>query len=135
MRKWGVSGALRLTPGPDGHGLSCSLSPSYGQENSGIEQLWQTGVLGGVTQGVTSSSAPSARRRMDSEIGYGVPSSFGMVHPYLVASLQQGGGQTQRMGARWELSPGMKLNLEGTRRERTTTNDEHCIQLQWEWIW
>ncbi len=133
--EWGVSGALRLTPGPDGHGLSFSLSPGYGQENSGIEQLWQAGTLGGVTPGVTSSAAPSARMRMDSEIGYGVPSSVGMVRPYLAASLQQGGGQTQRMGARWELSPGMKLNLEAARRERATANDEHRIQLQWEWRW
>ncbi len=133
--EWGVSGALRLTPGNDGHGLSFSLSPSYGQENSGIEQLWQTGALGGVTPGVTSSAAPSARMRMDSEVGYGLPSSFGMVRPYLAASLQQGGGQTQRMGARWELSPGMKLNLEAARRERATTNNEHRLQLQWEWSW
>ena len=133
--EWGVSGALRLTPGNDGHGLSFSLSPSYGQENSGMEQLWQAGTLNSITPGGTSSSAPSARMRMDSEIGYGVPSSFGMVRPYLAASLQQGGGQTQRMGTRWELSPGMKLNLEGTRRERATANDEHRIQLQWEWSW
>ena len=133
--EWGVSGALRLTPGHDGHGLSFSLSPSYGQENSGIEQLWQAGTLNSITPGGTSSSAPSARMRMDSEIGYGVPSSFGMVHPYLAASLQQGGGQTQRMGARWELSPGMNLNLEAARRERATTNDEHRLQLQWEWSW
>ena len=133
--EWGVSGALRLTPGPDGHGLSFSLSPSYGQENSGIERLWQAGTLNSITPGGTSSSAPSARMRMDSEIGYGVPSSFGMVHPYLAASLLQGGGQTQRMGTRWELSPGMKLNLEAARRERATANNEHRLQLQWEWSW
>ncbi len=132
--EWGVSGALRLTPGSDGHGLSFNLSPSYGQENGGIDQLWQTGALGGVTPGATSSAARSARMRMDSEVGYGLPSSFGMVRPYLAASLQ-GGGRTQRMGARWELSPGMNLNLEGARRERATTNDEHRIQLQWEWSW
>ncbi len=133
--EWGVSGALRLTPGNDGHGLSFSLSPSYGQENSGIERLWQAGTLNSITPGGTSSAAPSARMRMDSEVGYGVPSSFGMVRPYLAASLQQGGGQTQRMGARWELSPGMKLNLEAARRERATANNEHRLQLQWEWSW
>ena len=134
--EWGVSGALRLTPGDaDGHGLSFNLSPSYGQENSGIDQLWQTGALGGVTPGVTSSAARSARMRMDSEVGYALLSPVGMVRPYLAASLLQGGGRTQRMGARWELSPGMKLNLEGARRERATTNDEHRIQLQWKWSW
>ena len=132
--EWGVSGAPRLTPGSDGHGLSFNLSPRYWQENSGIDQLWQTGALGGATPCVTSSAARSARMRMDSEVGYGLPSSFGMVRPYLAASLQSG-GRTQRMGAHWELSPGMKLNLEGARRERATTNDKHSIQLQWEWSW
>ena len=73
--------------------------------------------------------------RMDSEVGYGLPSSFGMVRPYLAASLLQGGGRTQRMCARWELSPGMKLNLEAARRERATTNNEHRLQLPWEWSW
>ena len=132
--EWGISGALRLTPGSDGHGLSFSLSPGYGQENSGIDQLWQAGALGGVTPGVTSSSAQSARMRIDSEVGYGLPLSVGMVRPYLAASLQ-GSGRTQRMGARLDVSPGMKLNLEGARRERATTKDEHRIQLQWEWSW
>ncbi len=72
---------------------------------------------------------------MDSEVGYGLPSSFGMVRPYLAASLLQGGGCTQRMDARWELSPGIKLNLEAAHRERATINNEHRLQLQWEWSW
>ena len=75
------------------------------------------------------------RRSGNDRVGYGVPLSVGMVRPYLAASLLQGGGRTQRMGAHWELSPGMKLNLEGARRERATANDEHRIQLQWEWSW
>ena len=133
--EWGISGALRLTPGHNGHGLSFSLSPSYGQENGGIDQLWQISALGGVTQGVTQSAAPSARMRMDSEVGDALLSPVGMVRPYLAASLLQGGGRTQRMGARLDVSPGTKLSLEGTRRERATTNDEHRIQLQWQWSW
>ena len=91
----------------------------------------QVGALGGVT----SSAARSAQIRVDSEVGYGLLSPVGMVRPYLAASLLQGGGRTQRMGARLDVSSSMNLNLEGTRRERATTNDEHHIQLQWEWSW
>ena len=126
--EWGVSGILRLSPGQGGRGLSFSLSPGYGQDDSGTEQLWQRGAS-------AVSSAQTAQLRMDSEIGYGIWSLGGTVQPYVGASLRQGGPGTQRMGARLELGRGVQLELEGSRHERTSADAEHRIELQWRWSW
>ena len=126
--EWGVSGILRLAPGQGGRGLSFSLSPGYGRDDSGTEQLWQRGAS-------AVSSAQTARLRMDGEVGYGLWMLGGTVQPYLGASLLQGGGSTQRMGARLELGRGVQLELEGSRHERTSADAEHRIELQWRWNW
>ena len=126
--EWGVSGILRLLPGQGGRGLSFSLSPGYGRDDSGTEQLWQRGAS-------AVSSAQTARLRMDGEVGYGLWMLGGTVQPYLGASLLQGGGSTQRMGARLELGRGVQLELEGSRHERTSADAEHRIELQWRWNW
>ena len=126
--EWGVSGILRLAPGQGGRGLSFSLSPGYGRDDSGTEQLWQRGAS-------AVSSAQTARLRMDGEVGYGLWLLGGTVQPYAGASLLQGGGSTQRMGARLELGRGVQLGLEGSRAERTSADAEHRIELQWQWNW
>ena len=126
--EWGVSGILRLAPGQGGRGLSFSLSPGYGQDDSSTEQLWQRGAS-------AVSSAQTARLRMDGEVGYGLWLLGGTVQPYVGASLLQGGGSTQRMGARLELGRGVQLGLEGSRHERTSADAEHRIELQWQWSW
>ena len=126
--EWGVSGILRLSPGQGGRGLSFSLSPGYGRDDSGTEQLWQQGAS-------AVSSAQTARLRMDGEVGYGLWLLGGTVQPYVGASLLQGGGSTQRMGARLELGRGVQLELEGSRHARTSADAEHRIELQWRWSW
>ena len=126
--EWGVSGILRLSPGQGGRGLSFSLSPGYGQDDSGTEQLWQQGAS-------AVSSAQTARLRMDGEVGYGLWLLGGTVQPYVGASLLQGGDSTQRMGARLALGRGVQLGLEGSRHERTSADAEHRIELQWQWSW
>ena len=55
---------------------------------------------------------------MDGEVGYGLWLLGGTVRPYAGASLLQGGGSTQRMGARLELGRGVQLELEGSRHEQ-----------------
>ena len=127
--EWGVSGILRLAPGQGGRGLSFSLSPGYGRDDSGTEQLWQRGVS------ELSGTEQTARLRMDGEVGYGMWLLGGTVQPYVGASLRQGGPGTQRMGARLELGRGVQLELEGSRHERTSADAEHRIELQWRWSW
>ena len=122
--EWGLSGSVRLTPGQGGRGLSFNLSPGYGRDDSGTEQLWQRGVseLSGTDQ--------TAQLRMDGEVGYGMWLLGGTVQPYLGASLLQSGDSRQRMGARLELGRGVQLELEGSRAAA-----EHRIELQWQWSW
>ena len=127
--EWGLSGALRLAPGQGGRGLSFSLSPSYGRDGSGIEELWQQGAS------AVSSTEQTAQLRMDGEVGYGIWSMGGTVRPYLGASLLEGGGRTQRLGASFELGRGVKMELKGSRRERTNANADYRIELQWNWSW
>ena len=122
--EWGLSGSVRLTPGQGGRGLSFNLSPGYGRDDSGTEQLWQRGVseLSGTDQ--------TAQLRMDGEVGYGMWLLGGTVQPYLGASLLQSGDSRQRMGARLEFGRGVQLELEGSRADT-----EHRIELQWQWNW
>ena len=122
--EWGLSGSVRLAPGQGGRGLSFNLSPGYGRDDSGTEQLWQRGVseLSGTDQ--------TAQLRMDGEVGYGIWLLGGTVQPYLGASLLQSGDSRQRMGARLELGRGVQLELEGSRAAA-----EHRIELQWQWNW
>ena len=122
--EWGVSGILRLAPGQGGRGLSFSLSPGYGRDDSGTEQLWQRGVS------ELSGTEQTARLRMDGEVGYGMWLLGGTVQPYLGASLLQSGDSRQRMGARLEFGRGVQLELEGSRAAT-----EHRIELQWQWNW
>ena len=127
--EWGLSGALRLAPGQGGRGLSFNLSPSYGRDSSGIEQLWQQGAS------AVSSTEQTAQLRIDSEVGYGLWLLGGTVRPYLGASLQEGGSRAQRLGISFELSHGVKLELKSSRHERANANADHRIELQWHWSW
>ena len=109
--------------------LSFNLSPSYGRDGSGIEQLWQQGAA------AVSSTEQTAQLRIDSEVGYGLWLLGGTVRPYLGASLQEGGSRAQRLGISFELSHGVKLELKSSRHERTNANADHRIELQWHWSW
>ena len=68
--EWGVSGSLRIVPGPSGGGLSLSMTPSWGAGGQG-GRLWETrpSALAG------DGGAPPAAR-LDTELGYGL-AAFG----------------------------------------------------------
>ena len=38
--EWGMSGAVRVTPGASGRGLTLSIAPAWGQTGSAAERLW-----------------------------------------------------------------------------------------------
>ena len=46
--EWGASGSLRLAPGPDGHGLSLTLAPTWGAASSGVDGLWSRQTTAGL---------------------------------------------------------------------------------------
>ena len=64
--EWGVSGLVKLDPGPAGVGLAFSVRPAWGQTASGVHRLWETGV----TRGLTPAGQPSGR--LDARVSYGM---------------------------------------------------------------
>ena len=130
--EWGVSGLVRIDPGREGRGLSLSVQPAWGRTASRVERLWETGVAG------TTSSAYRAAGRVDAEIGYGlgVAPRLGVVTPYAGLGLAGEGARSWRAGTRWEVAPGTRLSLEGTRREPTGyLHSEHSLTLRGAILW
>ncbi len=109
--EWGVSGLVQLGPGADGQGLFFSLSPTYGEPASRIEQL-----------SVSSVSSHQLDQRVDgrlaAELGYGLSALGGeaLVTPYGGMSLASGESQQFRVGTRFEIAESLELSLEGERR-------------------
>ena len=70
--EWGASGAVRLSPGERGRGLSFSLSPAWGAAAGGVERLWSARDARGLSPG----AGFEAGQRLDGELGYGL-AAFG----------------------------------------------------------
>ncbi len=124
--EWGAGGSLRLDPGVSGRGFSVSLAPSWGQHQSGIDQLWQRGLTG------TGAGSADAAMRMAGELGYGL-SAFGgrgVLTPYAGFLLSGQGAKEYRTGARLRLTPALNLALQGTRRERSGKAAENGLTLR-----
>ena len=131
--EWGVSGQLRLVPGVSGRGLSMSLTPSYGVDPGGSEQLWALPESSGLA--VSGDADPSTR--LDAEVGYGMAMFGGRFTgtPNVGFGVSDGGGRDWRMG--WRLTSavrgrhGLELNLDATRRESSNDNGaEHGVMLR-----
>ena len=124
--EWGVSGSLRLVPGGAGRGLSASLTPSYGVDPGGTERLWLLPDASGLT---ANDEAPLSRR-LDAEVGYGLPAFGGGFTgtPHVGMGLSDTAREL-RMG--WRLSPtggeGFELHLDAARRDGAGDAPEHRI--------
>ncbi|MDE2912982.1 MAG: autotransporter domain-containing protein [Paracoccaceae bacterium] len=64
--EWGVSGLVKLDPGPAGVGLAFSVQPAWGQTASGVQRLWETGMIRGATP------SGEANGRLDANVSYGM---------------------------------------------------------------
>ncbi len=126
----GVSGLVRIAPGPSGEGLALVIQPAWGQTGSGVNQLWENGVTAGVS--------PENQARLNAEIGYGlgVAPGMGLVTPYTGLGLSGEGMRSWRMGARWQLSAHRSVSLEGTRHEAANDDGpEHGLMLRGQISW
>ena len=133
FRDWRLSGSLRFDPRPSSElGPSVSLMPSWGTSSSGgVEALMGRETL----VGLTADSRAAAAGRLEAEAAYGLPvlGGRGTGTPYLglgnSAALRE-----LRLGCRLELPhrEGMKLGIEGTRRESTVDNaaPDHGVMLR-----
>ena len=124
--EWGASGAVRLSPGASGRGLSLTLVPVWGTAWNDAGRLWSAGDASAFTR----ADGPEPRARLEAELGYGVglPDGPGVVTPYAGFSGADAGSRTWRTGVRWKIVPDASLGLEAVRRESTWDNaPEHAI--------
>ena len=129
--EWGLSGRVKFAPSADGRGLSFSLTPGYGVTNSGVQQLWQQGLIdegrAGASHGAAKEYSPSLEVRLD--YGMHAPRGPGLMTPYTELSL--GDKSTYRLGLQWQRSKMFELKLVTERKESNTT-DDHRIYLEGE---
>ena len=120
-REWGASGAIRVTPGASGRGLTFGLRPEWGRTSSAAELLWSARDAGEIGP----AGEFEATRRLVAEIGYGLglPGGRGVVTPYAASSVGEGGGRTVRGGARFELGRDLAVRFDATRSESAATGD------------
>ena len=124
-----LSGSLRFDPRPSSElGPSVSLMPSWGTSSSGgVEALMDSETLAGL--------GANAAGRLEAEAawGLGLLGGRGTGTPYLGVG-NYGALREVRLGCRLELPQreGMKLGIEGTRRESTAGNapPDHGVMLR-----
>ena len=105
--EWGVSGLIRIDPGPAGQGLALSVRPAWGQTASGVHRLWQAGVTGG------AAPAGQANGRLDARVSYGMALFGG----HFLGTPEAGLGLSE-VGHEWQL--GWRLQL--ARNQRVSLN-------------
>ena len=123
--EWGMSGAIRVSPGASGRGLTLSITPEWGHTGSAAERLWSArdaSALGG------SELEPGGRLVMDAGYGFGLGASRGVLTPYAGMTLGESSSRTMRTGARWQLGPDLAVGLEGTRSE--SQDAENAIEVR-----
>ena len=119
---WGLSGLILLEQGSNGLGLSFSLSPGYGNTNSGTEKIWKDGLRDEI------SGDQNYSLRLDTRIGYGLtaPGVRGLLTPYSEMTFG-GSDRSYRLGIRWELDSLFDLNLTGERIESNSSTADRAI--------
>ena len=117
-----------MDPGQDGQGLALSLTPTYGQAASGVQQLWTNPAVPG------AAGPQAAPGQVTADVGYGLRLSgtLGLVTPYGGTTL--GPLARYRLGSRWRHPSGLQLSLEGTRQAPTGRQPvNQGVRLQAEW--
>ncbi len=129
LEEWGVGGQVTFGPGVDGHGLSFSLEPSWGEAQDGLARLWEDELA--ATTDPLAGDAGTAMR-LDAEIGYGrsAVGGRGVLTPYGGLALSDGGNRTWRLGQRLEIGPAFHLSLEAERRESADDAPDHSLMLR-----
>ena len=133
-REWGASGSVRIVPGASGHGLSLTLSSTWGAAASGIERLWGLGDA----SGFAANDAFDPEHRLDAQVGYGftVFDGRGVATPYAGWSQSSDRETTLRLGQRLRLGSGLTLTTEASRREPANDDaPEHALLLRASMRW
>ena len=112
-KEWGISGSLRLQPGADGQGLSLTITPGYGESQSGIQAFFDA-----TNKADTATADP--RAYIDARIGYGLSLRHwnAVLTPYTELTL--GTTDSYRLGLNWKFGTRYNLTLSGEHQTGTT---------------
>ncbi len=124
-RERGVTLTARLSPQPDGSGLSLSLAPRIGVAAGAADALWAEAMPR------PAAAAGAEAAALDARIGYGaaLPGGDGLLTPFAEAGL--GGGTSRvRIGTRLEASrPHLGAEFAGERRQHGAARPEHTVSI------
>ena len=126
--EWGASGAIRVSPGASGRGLTVSITPQWGHTASATDRLWAARDASELGQ--ESDHEPGGQIAMDAGYGFALGPARGVLTPYAGLSLGEEASRTVRAGARWQIGPDFALGLEATRNESTGGDAGSALRLQ-----
>ena len=109
----------RLSPQPDGSGLSLALAPRIGVAAGAADALWAEAMPR------PAAAAGAEAAALDARIGYGaaLPGGAGLLTPFAEAGLGEGASRV-RIGTRLEASrPHLGAECAGERRQHTVSID------------
>ena len=116
---------FRYDPEAPNYGPWVSLSQTWGEPASGLQQLWEEGLRASATDDPLAG-------RLELEIAYGLPAfgEQGALVPFGALSLGKDGERTLRVGSRLVLGSIGVLSLEAVRREYASTPTHHAVMLR-----
>ena len=123
--EWGASGAISVTPGSGGRGLTLSVRPEWSRSGSASHALWSARDAGTLVGGEFE-----AERRLAMDAGYGLGAGGGVLTPYVGMTLGEAQARTMRGGARWELRQDLAVGLEATRSESADADAATDLRLR-----
>ena len=126
--EWGMSGAIRVTPGASGRGLTLSIAPAWGHTGSAAERLWSAHDANAL--GSDSEFEAESRLEMDVGYGFGLPGNRGVLTPYAGMTLGDARARTVRTGTRWQLGTDAVLGLETTRQTSDAGETDNRLMLR-----
>ena len=126
--EWGASGAIRITSGRSGRGLTLSIAPQWGRPASAAERLWS--APDATAPGADSAFEGDARLAVDAGYGVGLAHGRGVLTPYAGLTLGDAGRRTMRTGARWQVGADAALGLEGTRWTSDAGESDNELMLR-----
>ena len=131
-REYGAGLTASVSPGPNGAGLSLSVSPRWGTDTTGVDALrpdglWRDDDLG--RAGAADRNAMS----LDARVGYGITTMRGLLTPFGELGWRAERSRRVRVGARF-LPAGIdagsfSLELSGERYESGATAPDHRLRL------
>jgi len=120
QKRWGISGGLRYTPSSGGAGLMVSIEPSIGSTTQQLlSNLWSESVA-------DWDVATEVGAQFRAEVAYGFTTAAGLLRPYTMYSIAEG-SSTIDAGVRYSLDGILDLDLRGSRKSRTGSDESRVI--------